>query len=246
MSHISPSTEGIQPASAADDLSTPEMTHPIAKALSGLAQSADVDDDVRNCLLTALNDYFEKNTIFRCESFSEAANTLYAQDDNELYDVLSIWNIDHYDFFVSRSSQDFVMAVGSPSVYFLKSLGRYERQELHTKLQCLGELVKAMKKLLKQEYIFTARRSTGPNEMQEVKYPPFEQLKLFYECERKIKHKSYEDGLERLESGNHVYLCPTCNHYHQGRPRQATTVQAPEPEEMLRRYQRIWRQYHNV
>lgn len=237
---IVPSQQDTQPADAVP----PELTHPIAKALSRLVQSADLDDDVRNCLLTTLNNYFEKNTIFRNESYSEAADTLYARNDNELYDVLSIWKADHYDFFVAHSSQNFVIDVGTPPMHLLKSLHRYERQELHIKLQNIGNLVKALKKLLKSEYIYTTRRATGSNEVQEVEYPPFEQLKFFYECSRKIKYISFEEGSERLESGNHVYLCPTCNHYHQGRPRQATTVQEPELEEMLRRYQRIWRQYH--
>ena len=239
---IIPSKQETRPAYAD---AVPRMTHPIAKALRRLVHSADIDNDVRNCLLTTLNDYFEKNTIVRTDSFSEAADILYARNDNELYDVLSIWNIDHYDFFVAQSSQDFVIAVGTPPMHFLKSLHRYERQELHTNMQNIGQLVKAMKKLLKSEYIYTTRRATG-TKSPEFEFPPLEKLKFFYECERKIKYMTSEEGLERLESGNHVYLCSTCKHYHQGRPRQDTTVKEPEPEEMLRRYQRIWRQYHNV
>lgn len=239
---IIPSQQGTQPAIAE---AVPEMTHPIANALSELVQRADLDDDVRNYLLKTLNDYFESIVMFKTDSFSEAADILYAQNDNELYDVLSIWNTDHYDFSVTHSNQKFIPSLCSPTIYFLKSLNRYERQELHAKMQNIGRLVKEMKRLLKNEYTFTTRRATG-TKSPEFEFPSFETLKLFYECERKIKYKSYAEGAERLESGNHVYLCPTCNHYHQGRPRQASTVKEPEPEEMLRRYQRVWRQYHNV
>lgn len=240
MSEIVPSQQGI--AASNNDAAMPEMTHPIAKVLGKFIQDADVDNDVRNYVMVLLNSYFEQITIFRFTDYHEAIEALYDINDNELYDAISVWNIDRYDYFVTQSNQNFLLTLRSPSSMFLKSLNRYERQELHESLQKVGGAIAAMRTFLKNECGYTSRRAKGTKDLKDIIYPSLDKLKLFYECERKVQYGSIEAVSESLEKGNGFYFCSHCTRYHQGRSRKASAVEL-EPDNLLKRYKRTWKRY---
>jgi hypothetical protein len=215
--------------------------HPIA---AGLAQWVDVEDeDAQKILLESLREYFEDIVLFETSSHHEAFQFLYSQNDNKTYDILSIPNGDHYDMFVTPSNDKFHEVVRCPAVGFLKDSGRYEREQLHFQLSNLGKNVLLLKRILKRDYTFTTRVATGdfPDSLE---YPSVGIMKLFYECERKVKYASPDEAMNALDTRCHVYSCKHCGYYHQGRPRQENTTRTPDEAEMLRRYKRVWNTYH--
>lgn len=215
--------------------------HPIA---AGLARWVDVEDeDARQILLESLRKYFENLVLLETSSHDEALQFLYSQNDNKTYDVLSIRNSDHYDMFVTPSNDKFHEVVRFPAINFLKSSGRYEKEKLHLQLSELGKNVMQLRKILRKDYTFTSRVATG-NTVDSFEYPALDTMKVFYECERKVKYDSPDESIDSLHTQCHFYSCDYCGKYHQGRPRQEGTLMTPDDVEMMKRYKRVWNQYH--
>jgi hypothetical protein len=215
--------------------------HPIA---AGLARWVDVEDeDARKLLLESLGKYFENIVLLETSSHEEALQFVYGQNDNKTYDVLSIRNEDHYDMFVTPSNDKFHEVVRFSASNFLKASGRYEKEQLHFQLYELEKNCRQLKKILRKDYIFTSRVATG-NTVDSVEYPSLDKLKIFYECERKVQYDSPDESISALHTRCHFYSCEYCGKYHQGRPRQEGTLKTPDDVEMMKRYRRVWNQYH--
>lgn len=215
--------------------------HPIA---AGLAPWVDVkDEDARKLLLESLRKYFDNIALLETTSHDEALQFLYSQNDNKTYDILSVRNGDHYDMFVTPSNDRFHDVVKFPAANFLKASGRYEKEHLHIQLAELGTNVRQLRKVLRKDYTFTSRVATG-NTADSLEYPSLETMKFFYECERKVQYDSPDESISVLDARCHFYSCNHCGKYHQGRPRQEGTLKTPDEVEMMKRYRRIWNQYH--
>ena len=230
-------------------MSTSNPNHSLQRAsiddiTAGLARWVNVEDeDARKIVLDSLRNYFEGIVLFETSSHDEALQFLYSQNDNKTYDILSIRNGDHYDMFVTPSNGKFHEALKFPAVKFLKSSGRYEKEQLHYQLAELGRNVMQLKKILRKEYTFTSRVATG-NTPDSLEYPSLDTMRVFYECERKVQYESPDAALNALDKRCHLYSCGYCGKYHQGRPRQEGTLRTPDEAEMLRRYRRVWNTYH--
>ena len=225
------------------------LNHPVARALNNFEPVGKLDEDVLSYVVTMLSKHTIEHIIFRSSDYNETLGFVYGLNDNELYTVISAPHEDHYDFFVihsdyfhSRSAHHrHFNEVRYACVDFLKNLNRYEGQQLSQHLKDMGDAIKDMKDSLS----YTARRATGVKEQQEVVYPPFDRLKLFYECERKVRYDSLQEGLKNCEDWNTVFQCEHCNHYHQGRPRQVAPEEV-DPAKTLQRYQVTWKRYHST
>lgn len=231
------------------DAKESSLNHPIARALRDFHPAQEVDVDALNYVVTVLSAYTIEHLIFRSSSYRETLDFVYGLNDDQLYTVVSAPHDDHYDFFVIHSdyfhprsaNHMHFREIRYSSVDFLKNLNRYEGQQLGMNLKSMGEALKDMKKSL----TYTARRAIGVTEEQEVVYPHFDRLKSFYECERKVRYDSVEDGLRSCEDWNKVYRCEHCSHYHQGRPRQVTP-EDNDSAKVLQRYQVTWKRYQST
>lgn len=78
----------------------------------------------------------------------------------------------------------------------------------------------------------------------EPEFPPFEELKLFHECKRKISYLTEaEADTQSRDDEQNAYVCDHCSAWHNGHSSKLAYISA---EAMEKRYKRTWRRYHEV
>lgn len=235
----------LPPNHCGDDAET-FLSHPLMMSLGDFRPAENLDEDVLDFLVSSLGAYIIEHVIFRGSHYRETLDFVYGLNDGELYSVISAAHDDHYDFFVIHADYFHPRSIKHMHFQqvlldcrtFLKNLKRYEGKQLAVQLQYLRSTIKEMKKSL----VYTSRRGSGLTEDEGVVFPSLDELKLFYECERKTSYDSFEEGLEHRENCNMVYLCEHCGRYHQGHPPQVSSDGA-DPAKTLKRYKLTWRRY---
>lgn len=218
--------------------------HPVTCQLQPLFDSTSLDAVAVELCRQAVDDYFQQSIFFESESFLEVLNTLYALNDNNLYSILQIGNSTGYTYFLMPQRQGFRRAVAKPPYEYLKSSEHYQRENLAVELKKVQGLVDAICVCVMKTLTYMTRRATGIKEAEEVHYPSFEELKLFYECKRKMAYDSVDAVTAGLFEENEAYLCSHCQKHHQGKS--PSKVEEVADTSYLKRYKRAWRMRHRL
>lgn len=192
----------------------------------------------------AVDAYFQENIFFESASFLEVLNTLYALNDNQLYSILQVGNGSDSTYFLMPSNRQGLRKATKTPYEYLKDSGNYQRESLALELGKLKELVEAICISVAKTLTYMSRRATGIKETEEVQYPPVVELKLFYECKRKIAYDSANAVVEGLFEENEAYMCSHCQKYHQGKS--PSRVEEVTDTSYLKRYKRVWRMRHKL
>lgn len=221
------------------------FNHPLTLQIQELFTDSELSPEANYVLLEELNSYFVRNTLNYSNNLPEVVQSLYAIGDHKMYTIISVCGFNGYEAVLMPPLQHLIKSSSQKTINLLKSSGNYENQLLHEEIKKLNRLTKAVLELLKDS-TRTSRRAIGHGTAtQEVEFPDYDTLKVFYECGRKVTYESVTEGESNLEYGNNVYLCVHCGKYHQGKAKVSSAPPVAE-EVILGRYKTAWRRYNKV
>lgn len=223
-------------------------SHPIMMTLGEFNPVENMDAEVFDFLIDLMGRYLIEHAIFRSSHYRETLDFVYGRNDGQLYSVVSSAHDDHYDFFVIHSDYFHYKSIKHmharqifmDCVSFLRSLNRYQKEEIASQEIYIHSVLRQIRRTL----VYTRRRGSGVKEDKGVIYPSLDELKIFYECERKISYASLEEGLKYCDGNKEVYRCEHCGGYHQGHPPQVSPEDG-DPVKVINRYKLTWRRYQS-
>lgn len=187
--------------------------------------------------------HYATHTLYVSDNYPEIINVLYGMNDSKMYSIVSLSFVDEYMFFLLPLEQV------SPRNSIRKIIVEVKKKNNFSNLE-LGILIKQiheMKTMLQELFdssVRTSRKAVGSNDIvSEPVLPSMEDMKRFYECERKATYSSTENATLKLSGVNEVYTCLHCGNLHQGQKPTGMTV----PKNVMEgRYRTAWRRYHGI
>jgi hypothetical protein len=187
--------------------------------------------------------HYATHTLFVSDNYPEIINVLYGMNDQKMYSIVSLSFVDEYMFFLLPLDQVSPRDAIREIISEVKQHTNFSNLELGKLIKNIHE-VKFMLQMVFDSSIRTSRKAVGNNiVVSEPVLPPIEEMKRFYECERKTIYSSTEDATQKLSGVNEVYTCPHCGKLHQG---QKPTGMAVPQNVMEGRYRTAWRRYHGI
>jgi hypothetical protein len=218
--------------------------HPVTQQLQSLFDSTSLDSQAVEICKQSVDEYLTKVIFYKNDDFVETLNALYALNDKKTYSILQLGTDASYTYFLMPSQQGLRYAAFHSACRYLKKSGKYHGEVLGVELSKVHLLAEAIVFEVTKNLTYMKRSATGIKDEVEVEYPPFEKLKLFYECERKMPYASLSAAEAGVLEANGVYLCSHCRKYHQGR--NPNDIYELNSDAYLNRYQRVWRWSHNL
>lgn len=218
--------------------------HPLTLQVQELFLDSNLTPKVNLMLLKGIDDYFQQQTIACSNNMPQLVDKLYLIGDNEMYTIISTCNHSGYHAALMPAIQGIIRSSAKDTIKYIKESGEYQKEDLSKVIKDVNVLMKSVLLVLRDS-TRTTRRAIGTTDFKEVEFPDYETLKVFYECERKVRYGSVEEGNAGMIAGNNIYLCPHCSGYHQGQARVAGAPEVPLNVQ-LGRYKTAWRRYNNV
>lgn len=188
-----------------------------------------------------LKTHYAEQTLMVSDDYPAVVERLYGFDDKKMYSIVSLSFVDVYLFFLLPAVAMSHRTVVKELIDVIKNEGTLTNRELGEVVGLIHETKKALDEVLSSS-TRTTRKATS-NQVGEVVLPPMEEMRLFYECGRKVRYPSVEAAELELQQGNDIYLCSHCDEYHQGR---TPTGMSVEQKVMEGRWRTIWRREHGV